>query len=71
MVLCTDDSGIFSTNLSREFCLAAENFNLSKYEIIELSERAIDFIFGSEETKDILRKHFEDFKNNLLINKIL
>ncbi|CAI7907897.1 unnamed protein product [Closterium sp. NIES-53] len=59
VVICTDDSGVFSTTLSREYALAAAAFNLSDDHIIELARKSIDFAFLPSETKALLRDSFQ------------
>ncbi len=41
----TDDKGIFSTNLSKEFCITAQYFGLSISDIHLLTKKAVDYIF--------------------------
>ncbi|XP_030832661.1 adenosine deaminase-like protein [Strongylocentrotus purpuratus] len=54
-VICTDDKGVFSTNLSEEYLLAADTFNLSRHDVWDMSEGAVDCIFGGETIKGLLR----------------
>lgn len=50
MVLCTDDSGVFATSLSREYALAAAAFDLSHEELAALALQGADYVFlGAEE----------------------
>ncbi|XP_010538724.1 PREDICTED: adenosine deaminase-like protein isoform X2 [Tarenaya hassleriana] len=55
LVLCTDDTGVFSTSLSNEYALAAHSFGLSKKEIFGLARNAIEFTFAEDEVKRELR----------------
>ncbi|KAF5728595.1 adenosine/AMP deaminase family protein [Tripterygium wilfordii] len=57
-VLCTDDSGVFSTSLSEEYKLAASTFGLGKKEMFELVKNAIEFIFADVEVKQDLKEIF-------------
>ncbi|XP_021294696.1 adenosine deaminase-like protein [Herrania umbratica] len=59
LVLCTDDSGVFSTSLSGEYRLASSAFGLRKTEMFQLAETAIDFIFADDGVKEELRAIFE------------
>ncbi|XP_022716078.1 adenosine deaminase-like protein isoform X2 [Durio zibethinus] len=59
LILCTDDSGVFSTCLSGEYCLASSAFGLGKTEMFQLAENAIDFIFADDGVKEDLRATFE------------
>lgn len=65
MILCTDDSGVFSTSLSKEFAIAAHAFQLSNVQLWQLSEAAIDHTFLKEEEKEQLRKKFAVARANL------
>ncbi|RDX68165.1 Adenosine deaminase-like protein [Mucuna pruriens] len=58
LVLCTDDSGVFSTSLSNEYKIAASSFGLGRKELFELSKNAIEFIFADNVVKEDLRKTF-------------
>ncbi|MCJ1387523.1 hypothetical protein MMC18_000366 [Xylographa bjoerkii] len=61
LVICTDDVGIFCSPLSNEYLLLAENFELSRKELAELSLGATDVIFGSVEEKQRLRGLLDPF----------
>lgn len=54
MVLCTDDSGVFSTSLSKEYALAAEAFGLSHEQLFALACAGVDHSFASREEKALL-----------------
>lgn len=56
VVLCTDDSGIFCTSLSREYALAASAFGLSEADLAALTLKAADYAFISEDEKAALRQ---------------
>ena len=62
VVLCTDDSGVFSTSLSREYAIAAAAFELDQVTLLTLAESAIEFCFLSPEDKEILRSRFEGYR---------
>ncbi|XP_030587904.1 N6-Methyl-AMP deaminase [Archocentrus centrarchus] len=59
-VLCTDDKGVFCTDLSQEYQLAASTFGLSREAVWKLSQQAIDCIFGPESVKQQLRQKWND-----------
>ncbi|KAJ7967664.1 Adenosine deaminase-like protein [Quillaja saponaria] len=58
LVLCTDDSGVFSTSLSKEYKYAASSFGLGKMEMFELAKNAIEYIFADGSVKNDLRAIF-------------
>ncbi|MED6143888.1 hypothetical protein PIB30_009960 [Stylosanthes scabra] len=58
VVLCTDDSGAFSTTLSNEYKIAANAFDLGKKELFDLSRNAVELIFAERQVKEDLRKYF-------------
>ncbi|CAH1790085.1 unnamed protein product [Owenia fusiformis] len=63
-VVCTDDKGVFATSLSKEYKLAAETFDISQQDLYQLSYKAIDHIFDTEDTKAILRQKWCTFAEN-------
>ncbi|KAI9158991.1 subtilisin-like serine protease [Paramyrothecium foliicola] len=60
--LCTDDVGVFRSPVSNEYLLAAEHFNLSREELVQISRRAIDSIFSTDVEKDRMRKLVSEFE---------
>ncbi|EIE25888.1 adenosine/AMP deaminase family protein [Coccomyxa subellipsoidea C-169] len=69
VILCTDDSGVFSTSLSKEFAIAAQAFQFSRLQLWQISEAAIDHTFLNEEEKQDLRKEFENARLKLQAEK--
>lgn len=65
LVLCTDDTGVFSTSLSKEYSLAASAFGLGEREMFCLAESAIDYIFADDEVKEDLKAIFVSASKNL------
>ncbi|XP_020516567.2 adenosine deaminase-like protein [Labrus bergylta] len=61
-VICTDDKGVFSTDLSQEYQLAASTFGLSREAVWTLSQQAIDCIFAPDDVKQQLRQKWIDLK---------
>ena len=61
-MLCTDDSGVFSTSLSKEYAIAAAAFELDEVALLTLAEAAINFCFISMEDKELLRSKFEGYR---------
>ncbi|KAK5902043.1 hypothetical protein CesoFtcFv8_007340 [Champsocephalus esox] len=55
-VICTDDKGVFSTDLSQEYQLAASTFDLSHEAVWKLSHDAIDCIFAPDTVKQQLKQ---------------
>ncbi|XP_061450956.1 adenosine deaminase-like protein isoform X2 [Rhineura floridana] len=66
IVLCTDDKGVFATDLSREYQLVADTFQLSKTQIWDLSYDAINYIFASSHTTAKLKEQWHQLKPSLL-----
>ncbi|XP_069621971.1 adenosine deaminase-like protein isoform X1 [Ranitomeya imitator] len=64
-VLCTDDKGVFATDLSQEYEIAAKTFNLTPQQIWDLSHRAIDYIFAPEHIKLNLKEKWTQVKPEL------
>ncbi|KOM53439.1 hypothetical protein LR48_Vigan09g209800 [Vigna angularis] len=58
LVLCTDDSGVFSTSLTEEYKYAADSFGLGRREMFELSRNAIEYTFADSKVKEDLRNFF-------------
>lgn len=56
VVICTDDKGVFCTELSQEYQLAASTFGLSQEAMWRLSEQAIDCTFAPEGLKQQLKQ---------------
>ncbi|KAG2440340.1 hypothetical protein HXX76_004445 [Chlamydomonas incerta] len=56
VVLCTDDSGVFGTTLSREYAIAAAAFKLPVSALHELARRSVEYTFASEAEKAQLRQ---------------
>uniref|UniRef100_A0A8D3AFB0 N6-Methyl-AMP deaminase n=1 Tax=Scophthalmus maximus TaxID=52904 RepID=A0A8D3AFB0_SCOMX len=61
-VICTDDKGVFSTDLSQEYQLAASTFGLSREAVWKLSQQAIDCIFAPEAVKQQLKQKWTDLQ---------
>ena len=60
VILCTDDSGVFHTSLSKEYAIAAQAFGLSQSDLWQLSEQAIEHAFLSEDDKHELRQRWAE-----------
>lgn len=61
-VISTDDKGVFSTTLSEEFRVVAETFNLSKIDLCNFTQRAIDVSFATSNEKKLLQEKLLEFK---------
>ncbi|GAB2301098.1 hypothetical protein Dimus_035130 [Dionaea muscipula] len=48
LTLCTDDSGVFSTSLSKEYSIAAAAFGLGRDEMFRLARNAVEFVFADD-----------------------
>ncbi|NP_001132566.1 N6-mAMP deaminase [Zea mays] len=65
--LCTDDSGLFSTSLSNEYYLVATTFGLSKFELFQLAQDAVQFVFADDVVKKSLKEVFKHAEKRLLM----
>ncbi|KAJ4838696.1 hypothetical protein Tsubulata_003132 [Turnera subulata] len=65
LVLCTDDSGVFATSLSKEYKLASSSFGLGKREMFELARTGVEFIFADDGVKQELREIFNSAAKKL------
>ncbi len=54
MVLCTDDSGVFSTSLSREYAHAALAFHLTSDDMLALANASVEHSFATPAEKQML-----------------
>lgn len=61
-VICTDDKGVFCTDLSQEYQLAASTFDLSREAVWKLSHEAIDCIFAPDAVKQQLKQKWTDLQ---------
>uniref|UniRef100_A0A8C0BGX2 Adenosine deaminase like n=1 Tax=Buteo japonicus TaxID=224669 RepID=A0A8C0BGX2_9AVES len=64
-VLCTDDKGVFATDLSQEYELVAKTFNLTRSQMWDLSYESINYIFASSVVKSKLREQWCKLKPTL------
>ncbi|KAK4884272.1 hypothetical protein RN001_000543 [Aquatica leii] len=62
----TDDKGVFSTTLTKEYFYAAHHLNLSKESLYNCSCIAIDSSFASEEEKLKLKTYLKEWKDKHL-----
>ncbi|CAH1770462.1 12471_t:CDS:2, partial [Entrophospora sp. SA101] len=53
--LSTDDKGVFFSDLSDEYAIAASTFSLTQQQLYELSYQCIDCIFDNDVTKEHLK----------------
>jgi adenosine deaminase len=61
-VICTDDKGVFNCSLSSEFDLAAKILKLSEKEMFQISRKAINLAFATDEEKEKLKKIWDEFE---------
>uniref|UniRef100_A0A673A242 Adenosine deaminase-like n=1 Tax=Sphaeramia orbicularis TaxID=375764 RepID=A0A673A242_9TELE len=61
-VICTDDKGVFCTDLSQEYQVAASTFGLSREAVWKLSQSAIDCIFAPDSLKQQLKQKWMDLQ---------
>lgn len=62
----TDDKGVFCTDLSQEYQLAAATFNLSHEAVWKLSQQAIDCIFAEDALKEQLKQKWTKLQPQVL-----
>lgn len=65
VVICTDDPGVFSTTLTREYMLAADALKLDKRGIFQLAMEAVNSAFCDAHTKVKLRQIFKEFETRM------
>ncbi|KAL7862932.1 hypothetical protein SRHO_G00119160 [Serrasalmus rhombeus] len=65
-VLCTDDKGVFCTDLSQEYQLAASTFGLSQEAVWHLSQQAIQCSFAPEAVKQQLEQKWAELRPRVL-----
>ncbi|XP_037538978.1 adenosine deaminase-like protein [Nematolebias whitei] len=65
-VICTDDKGVFCTDLSQEYQLAASTFELGHEAVWRLSQQAIDWVFADEALKQQLKQKWSDLRPQVL-----
>uniref|UniRef100_A0A8C5EE22 Adenosine deaminase domain-containing protein n=1 Tax=Gouania willdenowi TaxID=441366 RepID=A0A8C5EE22_GOUWI len=65
-VICTDDKGVFCTDLSHEYQVAASTFGLSHEDMWRISNQAIDCIFATEAVKQQLKQKWNDLHPQVL-----
>ena len=66
VLMQTDDVGVFGSKLSNEYLLIAQAFNLSRDNLIDLCDQAVEAIFGDEYQKQRLRGLVKDARKNLV-----
>ncbi|EDV43317.1 uncharacterized protein Dana_GF16581 [Drosophila ananassae] len=64
-VLCTDDSGVFDTTLSKEFLLASEVFGLSRNQCISLTLEAVHHSLANDEERNQMAVKVKDYAASL------
>ncbi|XP_037030410.1 adenosine deaminase-like protein [Bradysia coprophila] len=66
VVISTDDLGVFNTSYSNELLIAHNTFNLTKQDLLQLTENAILSSFTSEVEKTALSDKLSSFKQEIL-----
>ncbi|KAH7427991.1 hypothetical protein KP509_10G070500 [Ceratopteris richardii] len=59
LIVCTDDPGIFGTDISQEYALAAVCFGLTKENLQFLARNALKHIFANDDVKEELENIFD------------
>ncbi|KAK1804362.1 hypothetical protein P4O66_020383 [Electrophorus voltai] len=65
-VLCTDDKGVFCTDLSQEYQLAASIFALGPEAVWDLSHQAVQCSFAPEPLKQQLERRWAELRPQVL-----
>ncbi|KAI5105401.1 adenosine deaminase-like protein, partial [Silurus meridionalis] len=65
-VPCTDDKGVFCTDLSQEYHLAASTFGLNQEAVWALSQQAIQCSFAPEALKQKLEQRWDELRPHIL-----
>ncbi|XP_076877696.1 N6-Methyl-AMP deaminase [Brachyhypopomus gauderio] len=65
-VLCTDDKGVFCSDLSQEYQLAASTFGLGPGAVWDLSQQAVRCSFAPEPLKQQLVRRWAELKPGVL-----
>ncbi|XP_017058450.1 adenosine deaminase-like protein [Drosophila ficusphila] len=60
-VICTDDSGVFDTTLTKEFLLAAETFGLIRRQCIALTLEAVQHSFANKREKQLMAEKVNSY----------
>uniref|UniRef100_A0A915L3L8 Adenosine deaminase domain-containing protein n=1 Tax=Romanomermis culicivorax TaxID=13658 RepID=A0A915L3L8_ROMCU len=59
IILCTDDKGVFATNLSQEYSIAAKCYDLSSKNVSALAQNGFKYAFIDDNSKNLmLDKYF-------------
>ncbi|KAI8147604.1 hypothetical protein BJV82DRAFT_508333 [Fennellomyces sp. T-0311] len=61
-VLCTDDKGVFFSDLSNEYAICSQTFNMTRDQLYEASYKSIDAIFADQQTKDQLKQQWQAWR---------
>ncbi|XP_055383758.1 adenosine deaminase-like protein [Condylostylus longicornis] len=64
VVICTDDCGVFDTDLSKEILYAVDTFGLDKFDLFNLCKLGIKYSFTSDETKAIITNRVSAYFQN-------
>ncbi|GAB2211118.1 hypothetical protein Droror1_Dr00016409 [Drosera rotundifolia] len=59
LIICTDDSGVFSTSLSKEYTIAAAAFGLSRDDMFKLARNAVEYVFADNYVIEKLQETFD------------
>ncbi|KAI9480241.1 hypothetical protein BDB00DRAFT_857936 [Zychaea mexicana] len=61
-VLCTDDKGVFFSDLSNEYAVCSTTFNMTRDQLFEASLRSIDAIFAGPELQSQLKQQWCEWR---------
>ena len=71
VILCTDDSGVFGTSLSKEYAIAARAFSLDKLNLLGLARGALEHCMVPEADKEMLNEVYDEWLRSMDMNKII
>ncbi|KAI8393651.1 uncharacterized protein BYT42DRAFT_551783 [Radiomyces spectabilis] len=61
-VLCTDDKGVFFSELSNEYAKAGVAFDMTREQLFQASFQAIDAIFDDDRVKETLKQDWQTWR---------
>lgn len=66
LAICTDDMGVFCSNLSSEYSLAAAAYGLTKRDLVKMAANSLQFSFAPSTIKQALEPEFDAWQKKAL-----